>query len=75
MIIYKSFLSFRCTDYFREDRNGVDVVDSHNQPEKTVYYPSETFQLVQQREREPNKAKVHVPEHSRTFKEIEKKLG
>ena len=59
---------------FREDKNGYDVVDSRNQQEKMVYYPSETFQLVQQREHEPFKAEIHVPEHSRTFKEIEKRF-
>ncbi|XP_053382881.1 PDZ and LIM domain protein Zasp-like [Mercenaria mercenaria] len=42
--------------------------------ETNIQYPSETFQLVHEHELRPYKAEIRVPEHSRSFKELERQL-
>ena len=40
-----------------------------------AYYPSETYQLVHERSIQPYKAEIAIPDHSRSFKELERQLG
>lgn len=57
--------------------NGTEDLPRYDDQGKRVYQPSETFKLIQEQENEPEKPKQEksfAPDHSRTFKALEKRL-
>ena len=58
--------------------NGTEDLPKYDEHGKRVYQPSETFKLIQEQENEPEKPKQEKsfapPDHSRTFKALEKRL-
>ena len=60
--------------YYRT--NGTEDLPRYDDHGKRVYQPSETYKLIQEQENESEKPKEKsvAPEHSRTFKALEKQL-
>lgn len=56
--------------------NGTEDLPRYDDHGKRVYQPSETYKLIQEQENEPEKPKDKsiAPDHSRTFKALEKRL-
>lgn len=56
--------------------NSNESLPRYDEKGKRVYQPSETFKLIQEQENEPEKQKPDkfAPDHSRSFKALEKQL-
>jgi hypothetical protein len=66
------------SNIYRESNNVEDTEASGKSPrnfgESEIQYPSETFQLVRERELRPYQAVLRSPEQSGSFKELERQL-
>lgn len=62
---------------YRESNNIDDTehsVSPRNPGDPKTIYPSQTFQLVHEQEQGVYRAEVYYPDHSRSFKELERQL-